>query len=406
MTFFWSSWITLISFACWAFILGILIMVLKYKPDLEDDGTTGHAYDGIKEYDKPLPKWWLVIFFGSIIWGVAYWVFFPAMFPGKWDGLATVEVDGETVPWTSKNELFSDLESNNQVFTDNFEKNILAQADASGATSTLSELAKLQSVKRHGDNPPADLQAQIDGKVAELGPYVEKLSENPNALKVGSRLFLQNCSVCHGSNAKGAVGFPNLTDNDWLYGGAPENILTTLHNGRVGGMAAWRDQIGEDGIRAVAEYVLSISGNQEGYDLDQTQVAQGKVIFNEPTNCVLCHGKDAKGMYSTGAPNLTDNIWLYGGERETIRETLRYGRAGVMPEWQTKLGNERIMLLAAYVYSLSDHKTPSASGSTAATAQPVSVTAVSQPVSVTGRSEPVTQPAAASNGSQPAATTN
>lgn len=357
MTFFWSSWVTLISFGCWAFILGVLLFVLKYKPELEEDGTTGHEYDGIREYDKPLPKWWLVIFFGSIVWGVAYWVFFPAMFPAYWNGLATVEVDGETVPWTSKNELYSDLESNNKLFTDNFEKNILAEADASGATQTLATLAELQATMRRSEKPPADLQAQIDEKIAELSPYVEKLSENQNALKVGSRLFLQNCAVCHGSNAKGAVGYPNLTDNDWLYGGAPENILTTLHNGRVGGMAAWRDQIGEDGVRAAAEYVLSISGNQPGYELDQAKVAQGKAIFNEPTNCVLCHGKDAKGMTSTGAPNLTDNIWLYGGDRETIRETLRYGRAGVMPEWETKLGNERIMLLAAYVYSLSD-KTP------------------------------------------------
>ncbi|MEG9304424.1 cytochrome-c oxidase, cbb3-type subunit III [Psychrobacter celer] len=365
MTFFWSSWITILSIMCWAGILGVLLFVLKYKPDLEEDGTTGHTYDGIREYDKPLPKWWLVIFFGSIIWGAAYWVFFPAIFPAGWNGLATVEVDGETVPWSSKNELFSELESNNKVFTDNFEKNILVKADAAGATTTLATLNELQATMRRSDNPPADLQTQIDQKVAELAPYVEKLSENPNALKVGSRLFLQNCAVCHGSNAKGALGYPNLTDNDWLYGGAPENILTTLHNGRVGGMAAWRDQIGEDGVRAVSEYVLSISGNQQGYDLDQTKVAQGEVIFNEPTNCVLCHGNDAKGMISTGAPNLTDDIWLYGGDRESIRETLRYGRAGVMPEWQTKLGNERIMLLAAYVYSLSDKPVKSAKAATA-----------------------------------------
>ncbi|MGP5406575.1 cytochrome-c oxidase, cbb3-type subunit III [Psychrobacter celer] len=371
MTFFWSSWITILSIMCWASILGVLLFVLKYKPDLEEDGTTGHTYDGIREYDKPLPKWWLVIFFGSIIWGAAYWIFFPAIQPTKWNGLATVEVDGETVPWTSKNELYSELESNNKVFTDNFEKNILAKADASGATATLATLADMQATMRRSDNPPADLQTQIDQKVAELAPYVEKLSENPNALKVGSRLFLQNCAVCHGSNAKGALGYPNLTDNDWLYGGAPENILTTLHNGRVGGMAAWRDQIGEDGVRAVSEYVLSISGNQQGYDLDQTKVAQGEVIFNEPTNCVLCHGDDAKGMISTGAPNLTDDIWLYGGDRESIRETLRYGRAGVMPEWQTKLGNERIMLLAAYVYSLSDKPVNSAKAATVtATAAP------------------------------------
>ena len=355
MTFFWSSWITVLSIMCWGGILGVLLMVLKYKPEVEEDGTTGHTYDGIQEYDKPLPKWWLVIFFGSIIWGVAYWVFFPAIFPSKWEGIATVEVDGETVPWTSHNELNSELESNNKVFTDDFEQNILAKANASGATKSLASLSEMQATLRRSETPPADLQTKIDEKTAELAPYVEKLAENPNALKVGSRLFLQNCSVCHGSNAKGATGYPNLTDNDWIYGGEATNILTTLHKGRVGGMPAWRDQIGEDGVRAASEYVLSLSGNngsKSNGELDKTMVAQGSAIFQQ--NCALCHGKDGKGMISAGAPNLTDNIWLYGGDRETVRNTLRYGRAGVMPQWETKLGNERIMLLAAYVYSLSD----------------------------------------------------
>lgn len=370
MTFFWSSWITILSIMCWAGILGVLLMVLKYKPELEEDGTTGHAYDGIQEYDKPLPKWWLVIFFGSIIWGAAYWVFFPAIFPAGWNGLATVEVDGETVPWTSENELYSELEANDKIFTDNFEQNILAKADASGATKTLATLSEMQATMRRSETPPANLQTEIDEKIAELAPYVEKLAENPNALKVGSRLFLQNCAVCHGSNAKGALGYPNLTDNDWLYGGEPEHILTTLHKGRVGGMPAWRDQIGEDGVRAASEYVLSLSpknGSESNGPLDQTLVKQGEAIFSQ--NCALCHGPDGKGMISAGAPNLTDDIWLYGGERETVRDTLRYGRAGVMPEWETKLGNERIMLLAAYVYSLSD-RTPQP-----AKAQPVSAAA-------------------------------
>lgn len=375
MTFFWSSWITILSFACWLAILGVLLMVLKYKPEVEGDGTTGHEYDGIREYDKPLPKWWLVIFFGSIVWGVAYWVFFPAMFPGSWDGIATVEVDGDEVPWTSRNELFSELEANDKVFTSNFEKSILVKADAASAAKTLGQLDELQTTLRRSESPPADLQTQIDEKIAQLAPAIEKLAESPEALKVGSRLFLQNCAVCHGSNAKGATGYPNLTDNDWLYGGDATNLLTTLHKGRIGGMTAWRDQIGEQGVRDVAEYVLSISGNQEGYELDKSMVARGETIFKEPTNCVLCHGPDAKGMISTGAPNLTDNIWLYGGDRETIRETLRYGRAGVMPEWETKLGNERIMLVVAYVYSLSD-KNPkpvkaSASNITASAKAPV-----------------------------------
>ena len=132
-------------------------------------------------------------------------------------------------------------------------------------------------------------------------------------------------------------------------------------------MPAWRDQIGEDGVRAASEYVLSLSsdnGSKSNDELDKTLVTQGSAIFQQ--NCALCHGKDGKGMISAGAPNLTDNIWLYGGERETVRNTLRYGRAGVMPEWETKLGNERIMLLAAYVYSLSDRTAKPAAKATAA----------------------------------------
>ena len=372
MTFFWSSWITILSIACWVGILGVLLFVLKYKPDVEEDGTTGHNYDGIQEYDKPLPKWWLVIFFGSIVWGAAYWVFFPAIFPASWEGISTVEVDGETVPWTSHSELNSELESNNKVFTDNFEQSILMKANATDATKTLAELNELQTTLRRSESPPADLQTQIDEKVAKLSPAVEKLAENPNALKVGSRLFLQNCSVCHGSNAKGATGYPNLTDGDWLYGGEAGNILTTLHKGRVGGMPAWRDQIGEDGVRAASEYVLSLSannGNESNGDLDKTLVRQGAAIFKQ--QCALCHADDGKGMISAGAPNLTDNVWLYGGERETVRNTLRYGRAGVMPQWETKLGNERIMLLAAYVYSLSDRTTkPAEANMTASVSVP------------------------------------
>lgn len=152
------------------------------------------------------------------------------------------------------------------------------------------------------------------------------------------------------------MGYPNLTDNDWLYGGDAENIITTIHNGRTGAMAAWQQTITEEGVRAAAEYVLQLSGNQNNYDLNPTQVAQGEAIFNQ--QCVLCHGPNAKGMYSAGAPNLTDSIWLYGGTREDIRTTIRHGRAGVMPAWASKLGNERVMLLAAYVYSLSDHSVP------------------------------------------------
>lgn len=349
MSFFWGSWVTIISLGCWAFILFVLVWTLRHRPILEEDETTGHSYDGIREYDKPLPKWWLRVFFATLIWGLGYFVFFPSIQPNVWKGITTVKVDGQDVPWTSVNELNSKLQKNNAVFVQNFEK-ILENAGAAGAVGELAKLSELQAQLKAAE-PPADLQTQIDTQIQALAPYVDMLAADPQAQKVGNSLFLQNCALCHGSNAKGGVGYPNLTDNDWLYGGDSANILLSVHNGRVGGMAAWRNQIGEAGVRAAAEYVMSISGNIYNDTLDPTLVSQGEAIFKQ--NCVLCHGQDAKGLIAMGAPNLTDDIWLYGGDRATIQETIRNGRAGVMPAWQTRLGNERVMLLAAYVKSLS-----------------------------------------------------
>lgn len=353
MSFFWSSWITVLSLACWFFIFGVLVWTLKSKPALEEDGTTGHSYDGIKEYDQPLPKWWLWVFFGTLLWGLGYFIFYPAIQPANWKGVATVSVDGEEVAWTSENELNSQLQANNKVFTENFEQGILVNADATAAMPILAKLSQLQAEQSKNAEPSDELKTQIEEQIKLLAPYVDKLAADPEAQKVGNRLFLQNCALCHGSNAKGSLGYPDLTDNDWLYGGKAEEVLLTIHHGRTGAMAAWQKQLGESGVRAAAEYVLNISGNQNGYQLDQAKVTQGKAIFE--TNCVLCHGADAKGLTSFGAPNLTDDIWLFGGDRATIEETIRHGRAGVMPEWQTKLGNERVMLLAAYVRSLSQN---------------------------------------------------
>jgi cytochrome c oxidase cbb3-type subunit 3 len=175
-----------------------------------------------------------------------------------------------------------------------------------------------------------------------------ELSDDPRALKIGQALFRQNCAVCHGSNARGATGFPNLTDNDWLYGGKTENIVETLTKGRIAGMPAWQEKLGESGVRATAEYVMSISGRG---GLNGTLVAEGADHFKK--NCAVCHGANGAGNPALGAPNLTDNIWLYGGDRATIQHTLRYGRAGVMPVFADKLGEERIQLVAAYVYQLS-----------------------------------------------------
>lgn len=353
MSLFWSLWVTLFSIGCWLFILAVLWFTLRYRPTIVEDGTTGHVYDGIAENDGPLPKWWLVVFWATLIWGLGYFVLYPSIMPERWAGVATVNVDGKEVPWTSANQLASDLKDNSNTFNKTFNDKILQDP---AATAQLAELDKLQQQQFKNAEPNADLQKQIDEKIAGLAPIMVKLSSNQQANKIGQRLFLQNCSVCHGSAAHGAKGFPNLTDNDWIYGGNPAKILQTIEHGRVGGMPAWQTQIGEEGVRAAAEYVLSLSpakGNKANGELDASLVNQGKAIFT--TNCAVCHGADAKGNHDVGALNLTDDTWLYGGDRETVRTTIRNGRAGVMPAWEKKLGNEKILLVSSYVYSLSDH---------------------------------------------------
>ena len=183
-----SSWITILSLGCWLFIFGVLVWTLRSRPVLEEDETTGHSYDGIREYDKPLPKWWLVIFFGTMIWGLGYFILFPSIQPNTWKGVTTVEVDGESVPWTSANELNSQLQANNRVFTENFEQNILENAGASEATVVLAKLNDLQSQRKAGEEN-AELQTQIDEQVKLLAPYVDKLASDPEAQKIGNRLF-------------------------------------------------------------------------------------------------------------------------------------------------------------------------------------------------------------------------
>jgi cytochrome c oxidase cbb3-type subunit 3 len=191
---------------------------------------------------------------------------------------------------------------------------------------------------------------------AEFGPLFAKFEQTPipelakdaSAMAAGERLFVNYCAVCHGSDARGAAGFPNLRDDDWLYGGTPENIEATILNGRNGVMPAWEGPLGgEEGVNAVAEYVMSLSGR----DVDETMAAAGKEKF---AICVGCHMADGTGNQALGAPNLTDNVWLYGGSPRTIRESIAKGRNGIMPAHKDFLGTAKSHILAAYVYSLSE----------------------------------------------------
>jgi cytochrome c oxidase cbb3-type subunit 3 len=182
---------------------------------------------------------------------------------------------------------------------------------------------------------------------------IEEVAADPKAREMGQRLFLNSCAQCHGSDAGGAKGFPNLTDGDWLYGGSPENIKTTLINGRNGVMPAY-GHLETAQIVDLANYVRSLSG----LPADDAKVARGAELFK--SNCVACHGVDGKGNIALGAPNLTDKTWLYGGSEATIVETLTKGRMAMMPSQDKVLSPEKIHLLTAYVWGLSNNKTAAA----------------------------------------------
>ncbi|WP_312359467.1 cytochrome-c oxidase, cbb3-type subunit III [Stutzerimonas balearica] len=300
MTSFWSWYITLLSLGTIAALVWLLLATRKGQRQESTEETVGHSYDGIEEYDNPLPRWWFMLFVATVVFALGYLALYPGL--GNWKGV----LPGYEGGWTQVKQWQKEVDKANEQY------------------------------------------GPLYAKFAAMP--VEDVAQDAQALKMGGRLFASNCSVCHGSDAKGAYGFPNLTDNDWLYGGEPETIKTTILHGRQAAMPAWKDVLGEAGIRNVAGYVRSLSGRDtpEGVEVD---VEQGQKLF--AANCVACHGADGKGNHAMGAPNLTDNVWLYGSSFAQIQQTLRYGRNGKMPAQEANLGNDKVHLLAAYVYSLS-----------------------------------------------------
>ncbi len=276
-----------------------------------------HEFDGIVEINNQLPRWWTILFYVCIVWALFYLALYPGL--GNWHGLWN---------WKSSNQGILSLEESRKAVELAKQNNEIVQYDR--------EVAFAQETF----GPIFDAYAKRP---------IEELARDPEALKVGQRLFSQNCSQCHGSDARGQRGFPNLTDNDWLYGGTPDKIVETLTNGRKAAMPAWLPSMGELGIKELVAYALSLSGRK----VDQDLADAGKAKF---VVCAACHGQDGKGNHAFGAPNLTDNIWLYGGSEMTVTETLNYGRNGVMPSFKNTLGDQKIHLVAAYVYSLSQDK--------------------------------------------------
>ena len=298
MTSFWSWYVVILTTGTLLALTWLIFATRKGQRSDTTDQTVGHVYDGIEEYDNPLPRWWFMLFVGTIIFAVGYLVLYPGM--GNWKGI----LPGYDGGWTSAKQYDREI----------------TKAD-----------------EKYGP---------IFAKYAALP--IEEIAKDEAALKMGGRLFASHCAVCHGSDAKGSHGFPNLTDNDWIWGGEPETIKASILNGRQAVMPGWEAALGNDGIKNVTGYVRSLSGlkNPEGLDLEA-----GQKSFD--TMCVACHGPEGKGNPLLGAPNLTDNTWLYGSSFAQIQQTLRHGRNGQMPAQENFLGNDKVHLLAAYVYSLS-----------------------------------------------------
>jgi cytochrome c oxidase cbb3-type subunit 3 len=300
MSTFWSIWITVITVGSIFGCLALLYACNKNTTGIEEGKSMGHSFDGIEELNNPLPTWWTYLFIFTCVGGLIYFALYPGL--GNFKGL---------LGWTSANEYSREVDAAEEKYAVIFNKLVKTEE------SNFTEYRK-----------------------------IEDIAKDSEAVKVGQRLFLQNCSQCHGSDARGAKGFPNLTDNDWLYGGQTADIKSSLMHGRAGVMPGWLAVLGDDKIGQVSSYVISLSGRK----VDPRESEQGKEVFMQM--CSACHGADAKGMTMLGAPNLTDKIWLYGGSKKAIVETLRYGRNGVMPAWSDILGEDKVTLITGYVYSL------------------------------------------------------
>ncbi|MCP3381394.1 cytochrome-c oxidase, cbb3-type subunit III [Bradyrhizobium sp. CCGUVB4N] len=276
--------------------------------------TTGHEWDGIKELNTPLPRWWVISFYLTIVWAIGYWIVYPA-----WPLIAS---------------------------------NTTGLFGYSSRADVAVELANLEKIRGE--------------KMAALGAAsLADIEKDPALLALarakGKTVFGDNCAPCHGSGGAGAKGFPNLNDDDWLWGGTLDQIMQTIQFGARSGHAKTHEgqmlAFGKDGVLkpdeivTVANYVRSLSGlpTRKGFD-----AAKGEKIFAD--NCVACHGDGGKGNPELGAPNLTDKIWLYGSDEATLIETISQGRAGVMPAWEGRLDPSTIKAMAVYVHSLGGGK--------------------------------------------------
>ncbi|MDD0838800.1 cytochrome-c oxidase, cbb3-type subunit III [Curvibacter sp. HBC61] len=295
---FWSVYVTAITLGGIIACLLLLWIASRKKVVATTDNTTGHVWDGdLTEMNNPLPLWWVGLFIITVVFGLCYLAFYPGLgnFAGK-------------LGWSTSGEYDKEIAKANKELEPLY--------------------ARFTSMK------------------------VEEVAKDPQATAIGERLFMNNCAQCHGSDARGSKGFPNLTDADWLHGGTPEKITETLTAGRMGNMPPMAAAVGTaDDVKNVANYVLSLSGSPH----DSLRASLGKAKFGA---CAACHGADGKGNPALGSANLTDDIWLHGWGEAAIINIINNGKTNQMPAQAEKLTAAQIHVLASYVWGLSNNQAP------------------------------------------------
>jgi len=294
---FWSNYVAIVSLVSILACALLLWLTARKRVASSADNTTGHVWDeDLREANNPLPMWWVGLFVLTIIFGLGYLVVFPGL--GSFKGQSG---------WSSKGEY---------------------EADVAKATEEL---------------------APVYAKYAAMP--VEEIARDPQAKAIGERLFMNNCSQCHGSDARGSKGFPDLTDKDWLHGGAPQKIVETITKGRVGVMPPMAAAVGTpNDVKNLANYVLSLSGEPS----DSVRAGLGKSKF---TVCAACHGIGGVGNQAMGAPALNDKVWLHGWGEAAIVQMINAGKHSEMPPQEGRLTEEQIRMLASYVWGFSNSST-------------------------------------------------
>ncbi len=305
MSTFWHWYI--IALTVGSLIVTVWFLVwsskLRVQSTKEEDGseTTGHVWDGdLRELNNPLPRWWLGLFWITIAFSIGYLILYPGL--GRWDG---------ALGWSQENQYRQEMAAAREAFESRF-----------------AELAALD---------------------------LEQLASNRRAVEMGRNLYAHNCSTCHGSDARGATGYPNLTDDHWIWGSAPQQVYQTILGGRRAAMPAFGDALGEQGVTRTAVFVQQLAGQQ----VDAAMAAAGRQHYQQM--CAACHGPEGKGNPVLGAPDLTTGVYTYGGDLDTIRATIREGRNGVMPAQQGLIGETRTKLVTAYILSMQDRFAASSS---------------------------------------------